>query len=175
MPSRCCSPRRARRGRAGRSPTERGGSGGSAVPSCTFVVAPDGLCDPEGIWQRAERWLERVRQAGFPVAVVAQDGAEDYGPMWDEEERFDALFSRPAGSCQQGLLLEVAARRVDTGSSHSDLVFEARKTFREPGGWQHYRVPGWQQGAWSLTPYPDMALASSGLVHLQHYGASQAT
>ncbi len=59
---------------------------------CAFVVAPDRLCDPEGTWRRAERWLERVREAGFGVAVVAQDGAEEHRAMWDEEERWDALF-----------------------------------------------------------------------------------
>ena len=59
---------------------------------CLFVVAPDVVGDADATWRRCEPWLERVRQAGFPVAVVAQDGAEAHVALWDEQERWDALF-----------------------------------------------------------------------------------
>lgn len=59
---------------------------------CLFVVAPDVVGDAEATWRRCEPWLERVRRAGFPVAVVAQDGAEAHVALWDEQERWDALF-----------------------------------------------------------------------------------
>jgi hypothetical protein len=59
---------------------------------CLFVVAPDVVADAEATWTRSAPWLARVREAGFPVALVAQDGAESFVPMWDECDSWDALF-----------------------------------------------------------------------------------
>lgn len=59
---------------------------------CLFVVAPDVLADASATWTASERWFTRVREAGFPVALVAQDGAEAHATMWDECDSYDALF-----------------------------------------------------------------------------------
>ena len=59
---------------------------------CLFVVAPDVVADAKATWERSARWLAKVRTAGFPVALVAQDGAEEFTPMWDECDLWDALF-----------------------------------------------------------------------------------
>ncbi len=68
------------------------GAGAPEWRGCLFVVAPDVLADARATWARAERWFARVRDAGFPVALVAQDGAEAHAPMWDECDSYDALF-----------------------------------------------------------------------------------
>lgn len=65
---------------------------------CLFVVAPDafnattGRGDCEATWARSQRYLERVRALGFPVALALQDGADAHLPSWDEAERWDAAF-----------------------------------------------------------------------------------
>ena len=57
--------------------------------NCWFVTAPDVVCDAQGTLERSLPMLPRIRAAGFPVAFVAQDGAEDMDLPWDE---FDVLF-----------------------------------------------------------------------------------
>jgi len=59
---------------------------------CLFVVAPDVVGDAERTWERSAPWFERIRSLGFPVALVAQDGAEAHAPMWDEVDAWDCLF-----------------------------------------------------------------------------------
>jgi hypothetical protein len=65
---------------------------------CLFVVAPDRF-DPSGMWQGqsiARATLDRslptipaIRERGYKVALVAQNGLEDIDIPWDA---FDALF-----------------------------------------------------------------------------------
>jgi hypothetical protein len=57
-----------------------------------FAVAPDVYADAEATWEWSDWWLEAIRWLGWPVALVAQNGAEDHAPMWDEIERWDVLF-----------------------------------------------------------------------------------
>ena len=59
---------------------------------CLFVVAPDVVGDARATWERSAPWLAKVRKAGYPVALVAQDGAEEHAAMWDEIDAWDALF-----------------------------------------------------------------------------------
>jgi hypothetical protein len=67
---------------------------------CLFAVAPDVVGDAAATIKRSRPWLHKIRELGYPVAFVAQDGltlgngvlhAEGYdGPLaWDE---FDVLF-----------------------------------------------------------------------------------
>lgn len=53
--------------------------------SCLFVVAPDKLCilpdgevvgDAAGTLEQFPKWAREIRAAGFPVALVAQNGLE---------------------------------------------------------------------------------------------------
>lgn len=58
---------------------------------CLFATAPDALCDHQRSYRRADPWLDRVRNLGYPVAWVAQNGAtlRPGSIPWD---RFDCLF-----------------------------------------------------------------------------------
>lgn len=57
--------------------------------SCMFATAPDVVGDALATLERAKPWLYRIRQLGYPVAYVAQDGQEDVPIPWEE---IDALF-----------------------------------------------------------------------------------
>lgn len=55
--------------------------------NCLFVVAPDAVGDAKetlAMWQHREKWA-----CGWPMAFVAQNGAESVGLPWDE---MDAVF-----------------------------------------------------------------------------------
>lgn len=56
---------------------------------CLFAVAPDVYPDAAATLERSRPFFQLVRDMGFPVALVAQDGAENLGLPWDE---FDVLF-----------------------------------------------------------------------------------
>jgi hypothetical protein len=56
---------------------------------CLFAVAPDVYADAQGSIDRGLPYMPIIRELGFPVALVAQDGAENLSLPWDE---FDALF-----------------------------------------------------------------------------------
>jgi hypothetical protein len=68
------------------------GRGDPEWRGCLFVVAPDVVADAARTWERSAPWFALVREAGYPVALVAQDGAEAFAPMWDECDSWDALF-----------------------------------------------------------------------------------
>ena len=56
---------------------------------CAFATAPDVVGDADATWERSEPAFERIRDIGYKVALVAQNGFEDSDPDW---EMFDALF-----------------------------------------------------------------------------------
>lgn len=56
---------------------------------CLFAVAPDVYPDAQASLDRGMKYAPTMRQMGFPVAIVAQDGAEGIGYPWSD---FDALF-----------------------------------------------------------------------------------
>lgn len=58
---------------------------------CLFATAPDVVGDAAATWELAESTFELIRAAGYPVALVAQDGLEEMLPTLDWG-RFDALF-----------------------------------------------------------------------------------
>lgn len=57
--------------------------------NCLFAVAPDVYPDAVASLERSLSFFPIIREMGFPVAFVAQDGAEDLDLPWDE---FDCLF-----------------------------------------------------------------------------------
>jgi hypothetical protein len=59
------------------------------VASCRFAVAPDVVADASATLARSTPWLAPIRDLGYPVALVAQDGLEDLQVPWDD---IDALF-----------------------------------------------------------------------------------
>lgn len=56
---------------------------------CLFAVSPDAYPDAVESQRRGLEYAPIIRDLGFPVAVVAQDGAENLSWPWDE---FDCLF-----------------------------------------------------------------------------------
>lgn len=54
---------------------------------CLFATAPDVVGDAAATWERSRPWLDRIRDAGYPVAYVAQDGLTRL-----EWHAFDVLF-----------------------------------------------------------------------------------
>ena len=57
--------------------------------SCLFATAPDVVGDAAATLLRALPVLPKVRAAGYPAALVAQDGLEQLAVPW---ETFDCLF-----------------------------------------------------------------------------------
>lgn len=58
---------------------------------CAFVVAPDVPGDHEATWARSRDMLPRIRDLGFPAALVYQDGIEhDDEYLW--RDAFDVAF-----------------------------------------------------------------------------------
>ena len=57
--------------------------------TCAFAVVPDVVADAAATLARFDKYAERVRELGYPVALVAQDGQESLPVPWD---RIDALF-----------------------------------------------------------------------------------
>lgn len=65
------------------------------LPGCRFVTVPDVVGDAWSTAELFELWEPAVKRRGLPVALVAQDGLEDWrmnawlGGVW---HRIDALF-----------------------------------------------------------------------------------
>lgn len=56
---------------------------------CLFAVAPDVYPDAAATLERSTLYFDLIRTMGFPVALVAQNGAEHLDLPWDD---FDCLF-----------------------------------------------------------------------------------
>lgn len=57
--------------------------------TCLFATAPDVVGDAAATLARSAPHLTRIRQMGYPAALVAQDGLESLAVPWDT---FDVLF-----------------------------------------------------------------------------------
>jgi len=56
---------------------------------CAFATAPDVVGDAVETLKRSASWYQPVRELGYKVALVGQDGLESLEIPWDE---FDAFF-----------------------------------------------------------------------------------
>ena len=61
----------------------------TGLPGCRFVTAPDIVGDAAATLALFGVWEPRIRDYGYPVALVAQDGLVPRDVPW---ERIDALF-----------------------------------------------------------------------------------
>jgi hypothetical protein len=67
---------------------------------CLFATAPDVLCDAPATIERSARFVYRIRASfGLPVALVAQDGAENLDMPWSW---FDVLFIGGSDTWKEG-------------------------------------------------------------------------
>lgn len=52
---------------------------------CLFAVVPDVVSDAPATLRRFKQWSKRIREMGFPIAFVAQDGQESLDLPREEE------------------------------------------------------------------------------------------
>lgn len=100
---------------------------GPHADRCLFATAPDVVGDAVATLSRSAPWLPLIRQLGYPVALVAQDGLEHLAVPWDA---FDVLF---IGGTTDWKLGQAAARlgaeakrrgkRVHMGRVNSGIRF----------------------------------------------------
>jgi hypothetical protein len=57
--------------------------------TCRFAAAPDVVGDAAATAVRSGPWLPRIRDLGYPVAYVGQDGFDRHPAPWDQ---IDVLF-----------------------------------------------------------------------------------
>lgn len=82
---------------------------------CLFAVAPDVYPDAAATLERSWPYFEIIRSLGLPVALVAQDGAENMDLPWDD---FDCLFvggertPNPADEWKTSAAAEALVRRA---------------------------------------------------------------
>lgn len=91
--------------------------------SCLLIVSPDAYPDAVESQRRGLEFAPLIRELGFPVAVVAQDGAERLRWPWDE---FDCLF--------------IGGERRTPGRSEwkeSDAAAQLVTRARNAGKWVH--------------------------------------
>lgn len=97
-----------------------------------FAVAPDVYPDASASLARGLEFAPILRDMGFPVAIVAQDGAEGFFWPWEE---FDCLFVG-------GERRSRAREEWKLGAAAEGLVREARSR----GLWVHMgRVNSWRR------------------------------
>jgi hypothetical protein len=59
------------------------------LPGCLWVAVPDVVGDATATRERFDKWEPVIREMGFPVALVAQNGLTVETTPWD---RLDCLF-----------------------------------------------------------------------------------
>jgi hypothetical protein len=66
------------------------------LASCLFATAPDVVGDAEASRARSLPWLPKIRELGYPVAFVAQNGQGLLTMPWDQ---LDVLFLGGSPEC----------------------------------------------------------------------------
>jgi hypothetical protein len=99
-----------------------------AAVDCLFAVAPDVVGDAAATLERSAPWMSKIRELGYPVAFVAQDGQESLPVPWGE---FDCLFiggttDWKLGPHARALVAEAKARGkwVHMGRVNSERRYE---------------------------------------------------
>lgn len=90
------------------------------VETCLFATAPDVVGDAAATLQLSRPMLGRIRQLGYRVAFVAQDGIETTDVPWSE---FDCLF---IGGTTEFKLGEVAAAYAAQAKGYGKWVHMGR-------------------------------------------------
>lgn len=96
-----------------------------AAGACSFATAPDVVGDAVGTLERSAPWLQPIRDLGYPVALVGQDGMEDLAVPWDD---VDAFF---IGGSTEWKLSDEAARMVDEARGRGKWVHMGRVNSRK--------------------------------------------
>jgi hypothetical protein len=88
--------------------------------TCRFATAPDVVGDAVATWARSAPVLPRLRDLGYPAALVAQDGWDSAAVDWDA---FDVLF---LGGTNDFKLGEAARRATADALSRGKPVHMGR-------------------------------------------------
>jgi hypothetical protein len=93
---------------------------------CAFATAPDVVADATATLARSMPMLPRIRAAGYPAALVAQDGLEHHTIPWAE---FDVLFLGGSTAWKLGpAAASLTAQALDRGMSvHMGRVNSRRR------------------------------------------------
>lgn len=84
----------------------------AGLPDCLFAVVPDVVGDHSGTVERFYEWGPAVRERGFPVAFVGQNGATIDNTPWDE---FDAWFAGGTTEWKLGAAWDIHAEAKRQG------------------------------------------------------------
>lgn len=87
-----------------------------------FAAAPDVVGDWQATLKASEPHLDRIRDAGFPVAIVLQNGATVETVPWD---RIDALFV--GGNDRFKLGVKEDGKTLDLDGELAPIIKEAKK------------------------------------------------
>lgn len=87
---------------------------------CLFVAAPDVVADAPATLQKFPPMAARIRDAGWPVALVGQDGMEKMDVPWD---LVDWLF---VGGSTEWKMGGGAARLIEAAHAHGKRVHVGR-------------------------------------------------
>ena len=100
---------------------------------CLFATAPDVLGDAAATLERSAPMLPAIRELGYKVALVAQDGLEELDVPWDS---FDVLF---LGGSTEWKLGEAAERLTREARARGKGVHmgrvNSRKRLRIAASW----------------------------------------
>lgn len=107
---------------------------------CRFATAPDVVGDWPSTLDQAEFYLDRIRVAGFPAAIVLQDGATPGEVPWPE---VDAVF---VGGSTEWKLSDAARRICDEARWRGKWVHMGRvnslERFKLAHSWRCHSVDG---------------------------------
>lgn len=110
-----------------------------ALPACLFAAVPDVVGDHLGTLFRFAKHADQVRDLGYPVAFVGQDGATVKSTPWDD---FDVWFAGGTTDWKLGPALELAAEALERGkrlhmgrvNSKKRFLLAARRGFHTSDG-----------------------------------------
>ena len=99
--------------------------------SCLFATAPDVVSDAAATLEKSLPWMPRMRELGYKVAFVAQNGIEKIDVPWDE---LNALFIGRLGRVCP-VRVHPAHRRTTTGPRPDGAVPSLRGAALRLEGW----------------------------------------
>lgn len=102
-----------------------------ALSRCLFATAPDVVGDAAATLERSMPMLARIRELGYPAALVAQDGLEALPVPW---EAFDCLF---IGGTTAWKLSDHAIRLIAEAKRRGKWVHVGRVNSKRRYQWCH--------------------------------------
>ena len=143
---------------------------------CLFATAPDVVGDAAATLEMSRPWFAVIRELGYPVAYVLQDGQEDVPVPWDE---IDAVFIGGSDAFKLG---PVAAELAAEAKRRGLWVHMGRVNSRKRMVYAHSIGCDSADGTWLLAgarraPAPNLHLPKvmSYLSEINHTAPARAT